>query len=365
LPQTKTFDITVAGLSEVAMNLLLPLVLAVAAAELKPVDIARRAGPAVVTIKTSGPEGAASGSGFIVDPSGTVVTNLHVIEGASTIAVRLPNGDVYDNVRVRAFDARKDLAVLQVPGYNLPTVELGDSDSAEAGQQIVLIGNPLGMLAGSVSSGIVSGVRVLEEAGFRVIQTDAAANPGNSGGPMFDMSGHVLGVLSFKLRGTENLNFVVPINYARGLLASNESFNLEELATRLSARSADLFSSTKRAAQTRWRSLASGNTKIIRVDGDHLYVETVTNETDSPVPIIEFTKEGDSYVGAIRDRRTCYVTDWMNQTHMNVCNMQTEIQITLFSPTRIEGWLMEPSGSFNCSQCTTRRSRTDFVWIPE
>jgi serine protease Do len=107
------------------------------------------------------------------------VTNLHVIEGATSVAVKLASGDVHDQVRVRAFDQRKDLAVIQVSGFNLPRVEFGDSDAVQPGQPVVLIGSPLRVLEGSVSTGVVSGVRTLEDAGFRVIQTDAAANPGN------------------------------------------------------------------------------------------------------------------------------------------------------------------------------------------
>src|SRR5688572_29428801 len=83
-------------------------------------EIASRVSPAVVMIRVSTATDESDGSGFIVDPSGTIVTNLHVIEGATTIAVKLPNGDIYDDVRVRAFDARKDLAIIQVLGFRLP-----------------------------------------------------------------------------------------------------------------------------------------------------------------------------------------------------------------------------------------------------
>src|SRR5207247_4243274 len=94
----------------------------------KTADIARRVTPAVVLIKTAGPSGETTGSGFIVDPSGTIVTNLHVIEGAASIALKLANGDIYDQVKIRAFDVRKDLAVIQIPGFGLPVVDVGNSD---------------------------------------------------------------------------------------------------------------------------------------------------------------------------------------------------------------------------------------------
>ena len=204
-------------------------------------DIAKNTIPAVVLIKAIGPSGESSGSGFLVDPGGTIVTNLHVVQGATAVAVKVASGDVYDQVRIRAFDERKDLAVIQVAALGLPTVSLGDSDAVQVGDHVVLIGNPLGILEGSVSTGVISGVRAVET-GFRVIQTDAAANPGNSGGPLVDGAGHVIGVLSFKLRGAESLNFVVPINYARGLLSSSESMTLVELGQKL-GKTPDLFSS--------------------------------------------------------------------------------------------------------------------------
>ncbi len=341
--------------------------------ELTPIEIARRASPAVVIIKTSTPSGGGSASGFIVDPSGTVVTNLHVIQDATAIAVKLANGDIYDHVRIRAFDARKDLAVIQIPGFGLPTVEIGDSDSVKAGQPVVLIGNPLGVLEGSVSTGVVSGVRVLEQAGFRVIQTDAAANPGNSGGPLLDSSGKVIGVLSFKLRGSEGLNFVIPANYARGLLVSTESFDIAELAKRLSGASTDLFSGGTPQFPARWKSLSSGTTKIIRVDGDHVYVETVVSEEHKRLQafnLAELTKTGDKYVGQVRSGGTCFYNKW-NVQKQNFCRAQYPIEIRVLTPTRIEGSAMEfpPSSKFDCEKCELKGKEggkmTSFVWIPE
>lgn len=210
-------------------------------AQLSTADIAKSTIPAVVLIKATGPSGDTSGSGFLVDAGGTIITNLHVVQGATAVAVKLATGDVYDQIRIKAFDERKDLAVVQVSAFGLPAVPLGDSDAVQVGDHVVLIGNPLGVLEGSVSTGVVSGLRAMET-GFRVIQTDAAANPGSSGGPLVDAAGRVVGVLCFKVRGAESLNFVVPINYARGLLASNEAMTLSELAQRL-GKTPDLFAS--------------------------------------------------------------------------------------------------------------------------
>lgn len=104
-------------------------------------DVVKAPLPAVVLIKAITPSGDATGSGFLVDPSGTVVTNLHVIQGASAVAVKLSNGDVYDQVRVRAFDHRKDLVIVQLPAYGLPAIDLGDSDALQVGDPVILAGH--------------------------------------------------------------------------------------------------------------------------------------------------------------------------------------------------------------------------------
>lgn len=346
------------------------LLAAQSAADLSPAQIATRAGPTVVSIKTSGPSGESTASGFLVDPSGTIITNLHVIEGARAIAVKLANGDVYDQVRIRSFDARKDLAVIQIPGYGLPTVELGDSDTVQAGQSVVLIGNPLGVLEGSLSAGVVSAIRTLEGAGFRVIQTDAAANPGNSGGPLLNSGGKAIGVLSFKLRGTESLNFVIPINYARGLLASAESFGIEDLPKRLAAGGTDLFAPGKTQFPVRWKSLASGTTKLVRVEGEHMYVETLVTEEQKRFGVFylaELKKTGDKYAGVIRSGGTCVYYNWLNEEKQNFCRSEEPFEITVLTPTRIEGTTVRPGTKFDCGKCQWRGKpeRSSFVWIPE
>ena len=306
-----------------------------------------------------------------MDPSGTIVTNVHVIEGATSIAVKLPNGDIYDDVRVRAFDARKDLAIIQVLGFGLPTVELGDSDTAQVGQPVVLIGNPMGILAGSVSTGVVSGMRDTSVGG-RVIQTDAAANPGNSGGPLINSAGEAIGVLSFKLRGTENLNFVVPINYARGLMASSTSYDLKEFAVRLSGSSSDLFATAKQDFPKHWKSLVSASTFIIRLDAEHVYVENVVPEDakrQGDFSNWEFKKVGDKYVGTGRSGFSCVYVDWTWENQRNFCRFEGSAEFTLLSPTRIEGSVHQYSddAKFNCRKCEFKGDQVDepFVWIPQ
>lgn len=338
------------------------------AAELKPVEIAERVAPAAVLIKAVTPDGTATGSGFIVDASGTIVTNLHVVRGATTVAVKTKAGDVYDQVKVRAFDERKDLAVLQVAGFGLPTVALGNSDSLKQGDPVVLYGNPLG-LEGSLSTGVVSSVRALE-AGYRVIQTDASANPGNSGGPLVAASGEVVGVLAFKLRGAEGLNFAIPINYVRGMLAATDALSLTDLAQRL-ASSTDAFAEEKKPAfPTRWRSLASGTTKLLRMDGDRLYVETVMPPEEQQAGafvLAELVKSGDRYTGQARKGGACGYYNWAAEWKQKFCTTEAPMEITSLAPTRIEGFSTAHTGDFDCGKCRYKGAATKqpFTWIPE
>src|SRR5207247_6234421 len=127
--------------------------------------------PAVVLIKGTDADGREiSGSGFVIDPTGLVVTNLHVVSQLRHATVRFSTGDVYDRITVRSYDERRDLALLKIAGYGLPTLPLGNSDSVQVGDPVALVGNPL-QLEGSVTSGVVSGIRTLEDEGYRVIQT--------------------------------------------------------------------------------------------------------------------------------------------------------------------------------------------------
>jgi len=195
--------------------------------------IAKQAGPAVVLIKGTGPKGPSFGSGFLISSDGKIITALHVVENLKTISIRLPNNETYDSCTVLAYDQRRDLAIIKVAGFDLPYLELGNSNKTDQGEQVVLLGSPEG-LQGTVTTGIISAIRDSQDGTFKVLQTDAAANPGNSGGPLLNRRGQVVGVLDYKLKGAENLNFAVPINYARGLLADTKTtITLAELQRRL------------------------------------------------------------------------------------------------------------------------------------
>jgi hypothetical protein len=284
-------------------------------------------------------------------------------------AVKLANREVYSPFSIRAFDEQRDLAIIQISGFNLPTVELGDSNELQAGEAVLLVGSPLG-LEQSVTSGVVSAIRESPEMG-KIIQTDAAANPGNSGGPLLNARGQAVGVLDFKLRGTENLNFAIPINYARGMLNNlSPPMTFDELRGKLGASAAVL---RPTGFPTRWKSLTSGTVRVLRVEGDHVYVETILSEQARQMggfSLADLKKDGERYVGSIRYRLVGRLITWGGLGYCDSkCVFERSIEILSFTPSRIEGRVMAPpdDAKFNCMKC--RYSKEDvwhpFVWIPE
>ncbi len=180
-------------------------------------ELAAKATAAVVFIEVKSGDQSRQGSGFLVDESGLVLTNFHVIRDATSASVRLSSGDVYDQVTILAIDERRDMAALRIPGFALPSLELGNSDSVRIGSAAIAIGSPLG-LENTVSTGIVSGRRS-EPAGYQLLQLTAPASSGSSGGPVMSRDGLVIGIATSQMRSGQNLNFAVPINYARGMLS--------------------------------------------------------------------------------------------------------------------------------------------------
>jgi serine protease Do len=176
-----------------------------------------------------GPRSVSSlGSGFVIDPSGLVVTNNHVIENADEITVNFPDGTALEATLVGR-DPKTDLAVLKIePAAPLAAVPFGNSDSMRVGDWVMAIGNPFG-LGGSVSAGIISAQNRDINAGpyDSFIQTDAAINRGNSGGPLFNMAGEVIGVNTAIISptgGSIGIGFAVPSNLARTVVAQLREF---------------------------------------------------------------------------------------------------------------------------------------------
>lgn len=207
-------------------------------------DLVERVGPAVVNIDTvsrqvvrsmdpffgffgdEGPriqERKGSGSGFIVEANGLIVTNNHVIRGAKDIKVTLPDGRKF-NGRVVGKDPASDLALVKIDGKNLPVLEMEDPGKIRVGQQVIAIGSPLG-LQHSVTSGILSAVNRDIELNRRInfLQTDAPINPGNSGGPLLNLSGKVIGVNTAVAAQAQGIGFAVPVSTLKDVLPQLKS----------------------------------------------------------------------------------------------------------------------------------------------
>jgi len=163
-----------------------------------------------------------TGSGVIVDEEGYIVTNNHVVKNAERLIVTLIDGNE-ENAEVIGTDTRSDLALIKIKvDQHVTPARFGDSDQLVVGQEVLAIGNPMGLrFARSVTAGVISGLNRLltTEEGFsyRLIQTDAAINPGNSGGALFNLNGDVIGINTIKISadGFEGMGFSIPVNQVR------------------------------------------------------------------------------------------------------------------------------------------------------
>jgi len=175
--------------------------------------------------------GAAAGSGFIFSDDGYILTNYHVVEGATSITVSTYDGTSYD-AKLIGYDESNDVAVLKIDATGLTPVVIGDSDKLNVGDNVVAIGNPLGELTFSETSGIVSAlnreVTMSNNTTMDLIQTDCAINSGNSGGALFNMYGEVVGITNAKYSSSssssgasiDNIGFAIPINQVYGIVKS-------------------------------------------------------------------------------------------------------------------------------------------------
>ena len=162
-------------------------------------------------------EGA--GSGVIITSDGYIITNNHVIEGASSIKVTLSTGETYEADLIGT-DSVSDIAVIKIAVDNLPSAVFGDSDKLQVAQNCIAIGNPLGTLGGTVTTGIISALSrdiTIDGQKMTLLQTDTSINPGNSGGGLFNYSGELIGIVNAKSSGNniEGIGFAIPINYVK------------------------------------------------------------------------------------------------------------------------------------------------------
>ena len=177
--------------------------------------------PAIVRITSDQPGGIGVGTGFIVSSNGHIATNLHVIAGSSKVKVKLLDGTEHLVTRIIAADEKRDLAIIAIEATGLPTLRIGDSDAVNAGDRVIAIGNPLGFLDYTVSDGLISSIRPIDE-NVTLLQISAPISQGSSGGPLFNPYGEVIGVavgIVDPTTGGQNLNFGIPSNYLRPLIA--------------------------------------------------------------------------------------------------------------------------------------------------
>jgi Trypsin-like peptidase domain len=185
--------------------------------------IAKAANGAIVTIvMANNDRPIARGTGFLVRSDGVIVTNYHVIANGNIAIVKFSDGTAFPVDGVMAADKARDLAIIKIHGKNFRALTLGNSDRVQIGEDVVAIGNPLGLEL-TVSNGILSGVRTDEKEGGKFLQITAPISHGSSGGPLFNMFGEVVGINSMYLEGGENLNFAIPVNDAKRMLSNQLS----------------------------------------------------------------------------------------------------------------------------------------------
>lgn len=186
-------------------------------------DIASKYWNSVVSISTydSYLQSVGQGSGFVIDPSGIIVTNSHVVQSGLNPLIIFPN-KMYYYASVLKRDSTNDIAILKIQANNLPPIPLGDD--ASVGERIVVIGSPLG-LENTVTEGIVSAIRVSEDKRTKILQISAPISPGSSGSPVINTLGQCIGIATMYVENGQNLNFAVPIAYAISLLGVPELSN--------------------------------------------------------------------------------------------------------------------------------------------
>jgi putative serine protease PepD len=187
-----------------------------------PEDIVERSGSSVVlVIARKAQEQPVYATGVVGRSDGIILTAYHAVKDAREAQVRLKNGEIFDQVELIAFDARRDVAALRIPAVGLPTLPMASLAETRAGQPVLVVSNPAG-LSWSASSGIVSSVRMADEvagagSGYRVLQFSAPVSPGSSGGVVLDAQGRALGLVVGTVTGGQNLNFAVPLESIAGL----------------------------------------------------------------------------------------------------------------------------------------------------
>ena len=200
------------------------------------IDSAKKVTPSVVSITTTSSavnffgqtvQQEAAGTGFIITNDGLILTNKHVAQSGSKLTVVTSAGKTYD-AKVAALDPTNDLAILKIEATGLPVVDLGDSNDLQVGQWVVAVGNALGQLQNTVTVGVISarerqltaGAGSEQEQLNNLLQTDAAINSGNSGGPLVNLAGQVIGINTAVASNAQSIGFAIPVNQAKSAIDS-------------------------------------------------------------------------------------------------------------------------------------------------
>lgn len=192
--------------------------------EKNPVSIYEKINPAIVTVDSQIPDGLSCGTGCIIDKSGVILTSAHVVDIGKTVVVTMSNGQNYDAKVLKHLGDNKDIALLKIDAKkDLKTVKLGNSSKVKVGQKVLAIGNPFGF-SGTLTQGIVSRIDYTKNR----IQTDAAINPGSSGGPLLNTNGDVIGINQAIYNPDNNISnigigFATPINLVKEYLEENSA----------------------------------------------------------------------------------------------------------------------------------------------
>lgn len=234
--------------------------------------IAQESNPGVVTVFAIDSQGNTygQGTGFIASSDGVVVTCYHVIKDAHLLAVKLLDGDLYDEVGIIETDPRRDIAVFKIKATNLRSLRIGDSSRVTIGEPMVAITNPQG-LEHSVADGRVSAIRDTG-LGYKLFQITVPISQGSSGGPVFNSNGEVVGVASLQMVDGQNLNFAIPANYIAPLIKGSP----KKWLSRATAATTTSFESLPELPTTSSLPLAPPSTfaKILRLPGELSVVES-------------------------------------------------------------------------------------------
>ncbi len=333
--------------------------------------LTRKALPSVVLVVTFDKSGKEirQGSGFVVSGDGKVVTNYHVIEGVSSALIKFANGGFYGLDGVLAVDEKRDIAVLKASGRDFPFLPLGDSENVQVGEAVIAIGSPLALEA-TVSNGIVSAIRNLDESKSKAIQTTAAISPGSSGGALLNSRGQVIGITAFQMTNGQNLNFAIPANYIKPLLLAGTvmPFNPKEEATVAEGTSQIEKSDTLPAMPKQWTQVESGAPVTIRVEGDYLYEEGSFPGDGKYIQkssyVCDTKRQGDRWIGKCSQR---LLLNWASAISEHWCPLTLDEIVTLVSPERIEGESQDfdPPPSRREQDCPVPgKTRSHFVLIP-